>query len=279
MLGLTTAEGIGGATMIHRIRATAAAIAVSLAVAPWVAGAQEDTSGVIGSTSGGCTYNFGSGDFQWCISSTGSLQKLMSPNGAEHIAFGAIIEGNVLCVNNAALYYDRGGLINVAGWNPPTVVAGPTSSSVTVRLTSTDGVFQLDQRWTRDTVERDLTLQLTLQNISTVPTGPVRLMRLVDIDPNSNPSSAFDRSRYAVWFRSTDAVSIIALTLNPLPVVVVTSQPAISTTPPPCAPAPLATPNPANPGSTTTGVASISYDFPSLSAGQKKIVKIGYQVQ
>jgi hypothetical protein len=222
----------------------------------------------------GCTYNFGSGDFQWCVGSTGSLQKLMSPSGAEHIAFGVIIEGSVLCVDNEALYYDRGGLTNVAGWGPPTLIAGPTSGSVTIRLTSLDVIFQLDQKWTSDKSERDLTLQMTLQNISSLPTGPVRLMRLVDIDPNSNPGAPFDKSRFAGWFRSTDAVSVIALTPAPAPVVVLASQTNISTTPPPCAATALTTP-----GTGTTAVASISYDFGSISAGQKKIVKIGYQVQ
>jgi hypothetical protein len=144
---------------------------------------------------------------------------------------------------------------------------------VTVRLKSLDGTFQLDQKWSRDSTERDLTLQMTLQNIGPTAVGPVRLMRLVDVDPNGNPASTFDKSRYAAWFRSLDAVSVIGLTLNPAPVVAVSTQTPISLAPPPCVP-----PSDAVAG-ITTGVASISYDFPSISAGQKKIVKISYQVQ
>jgi hypothetical protein len=149
---------------------------------------------------------------------------------------------------------------------------------VTIRLVSLDGIFQLDQKWTRDTTERDLTLQMTLQNIGAAAIGPVRLMRVVDIDPNSNPGSNFDKSRYAVWFRSTDAVSVIGLTLSPSPQVSVAAQTTVSTTPPPCAPTPLATPG-GGAISSTTAVAVVAYDFGTMNAGQKKIVKIGYQVQ
>jgi hypothetical protein len=144
---------------------------------------------------------------------------------------------------------------------------------VTIRLKTLDGNFQLDQKWSRDTAERDLTLQMTLQNLGATSVGPVRLMRLVDIDPNSNPGSSFGKSRRSVWFGSLDAVSVIGMTYSPAPVVAVSTQTPISQAPPPCEP-----PSDAVSGS-TTAVASISYDFPSIAAGQKKIVKIGYQVQ
>lgn len=259
--------------MNHRVRLARTVCALGLALVPWLGHAQEDMDGDVTPDAAGCTYNFGSGDFKWCVSSAGNLQMLMSPNNAEHLAFGAVIEGHVLCVNGDALYYDRGALVNVAGWGAPQVVAGPTSSSVTIRLKTLDGNFLLEQKWSRDTAERDLTLQMTLQNLGATSVGPVRLMRLVDIDANSDPSTVFDKSRRAVWFRNVDAVSVIGMTYSPAPVVAVSTQTPISQVPPPCEPPSDAV------SPSTTAVASISYDFPSIVAGQKKIVKIGYQVQ
>jgi hypothetical protein len=70
-----------------------------------------------------CGFRFGSGAFVWCVSESGTLTRLTSPAGAEHIRVGNVNEGYVVCAANASPYYDAGS--SSSGWGAPVVVPDP----------------------------------------------------------------------------------------------------------------------------------------------------------
>jgi hypothetical protein len=161
--------------------------------------------------SAGCTYEFGTGDFKWCLSSTGNLQRLTSPAGAEHLAVGIVVEGYAICVGDEdrADYHDRGGLPGL-GFGPPSVLAGPTSRGITISRTTLDGHFRLDQKWFADPAERDLTVEMTLHNLGAGGFESIFLTRFADLDLNGAPlGNTHGWARSSIWVRRIDAVSMI----------------------------------------------------------------------
>ena len=66
----------------------------------------------------------------------------------------------------------------------PTLLAGPTNTSVTIWRSSSD--FQLDQVFKLDKAEHDLTVTMTLTNISGAMIPDVRIARAYDPDLNND---------------------------------------------------------------------------------------------
>jgi hypothetical protein len=259
-----------GRKMSSRITLLATAVATLLAAA--AANAQSATTNAIAAgaepESTACTYIFGSGNLKWCVNEHGNLMQFESPAGQEHIRVGGYQEGYVVCVNgDAATYYDNG--LTEAGWFAPVLVA-KTTSSVTIDRTTSDGRFKLTQKWSRDTTERDLTVQMTLLNLG--PAVNVKLARNADIDANNDfVDDRYDASRYGAWVRDIDGVAMYGLTLSPAPTAVIES---VSVPTAKCNPVPAAVPGgPGDPG------AYVIYDFGALKTNAKKIVKVGYRAQ
>ena len=119
---------------------------------------------------------------------------------------GAAVEGYGLCVNNTLKAYDHA--CSGSGFGPPTVIAAQTATGMTIRRKSTDGLFPLDQKWSRDNTEHDLTEQMTLKILGPAASSVV-LWRLADInvdftDGADNATGLYDRldrSNYSIWFR------------------------------------------------------------------------------
>jgi hypothetical protein len=214
----------------------------------------------------GCTYSFTSSNLKWCVNEDGNLQQFESPAGAEHINFGTRPEGYILCVDGSLVFVDTA-VQDLFTMGPPQLLAGPTASSVNIRRTTLNGRWQFDQKWSRDAAERDLTLQMTLQNLGPAVTN-VRLVRVVDIDANSATANFYDAGRYSAVFRNVDTVAVTALTLNESPSVEIATVAGITYCDPP---------NVAVPGTSGDPKAYIIYDLGNMSSGKKKIVKIGYR--
>ena len=215
-----------------------------------------------------CTYEFGAtnGNFRWCISEHGNLMRFQSPNGQEHVRVGGLQEGYVLCTPDE-VYGDVG--ITAGGWGPPTVL-GRTSGSVTIRRETTDGRFRLDQRWTRDTVERDLIVRMTLKNLG--PRQTVMLMRNVDPDVNNDFDDDFwDQSAHTGWVRDIHAFTMTALTRTRAHRVVIDAPSLINVD---CAPFQAEFPGgPGDPG------VSVIYRLGSMRTNAIELVEVGYRVQ
>jgi hypothetical protein len=169
-----------------------------------------------------------------------------------------------------ATYYDTGFGANSGNMSAGSLFAGPTSSGVTVRRTTNDGNFLIEHKWSRDTTERDLTLQMAITNTSGAAIPSVKVLRIVDVDANGDTSnSGYDKSFLGTWIRKTDAVGVAGLTLNLAPITAIT----IFTTSVTCTPASVPVP------AVGDAMAWVGYDFGSIGSGSKKTVKFGYQVQ
>ena len=222
-----------------------------------------------------CTYPFTASNIKWCLNANGNLVSLQSPGTIEHIRYyGQAVEGYILCVNGALKAYDTAAF--GAGFGPPTVIAAKTASGITIRRKTLDGLFQLDQKWSRDNTERDLTLQMTLKNLG--PAANVELGRVTDVNVDFSLDKfsidLFDRTRNALWFRDPvngrDGVTMKLLTLNPNYYVVV----AAATNSIDCN-----YPQLAFPGGPKDVMGYARYSFGAMSSGAQKVVKLGYRVE
>jgi hypothetical protein len=259
--------------MTRRVTLLATAIATVLAAAGVQA---QNASGDISPESTPCVYNFGSGNLVSCASADGNLMQFQSPAGAvhEHMRVATLWEGYTICVNNVAAYYDLG--VVEAGFGPPVVISPPTASAVGIRRTTTDGKFQLDQKWTRDGTERDVKVTMTLRNLGPAATN-VKLIRTGDIDVNNTPANDYyDDSVVGAWVRDGTAdnvgVTMYGLTLTVPMTSVVDRNWAL--VPPLCAPVPAAVPGgPADPA------VHIIYSIGSMKLNGSKTVAVGYRAQ
>jgi len=156
------------------------------------------------------------------------------------------------------------------------VIAAQTAAGITIRRKTLDGTFQLDQKWSRDNNERDLTLQMTLKNLG--PAANVELGRVVDFNVDfsldGDYPDRFDRTRNTLWFRDPvngrDAVTLKLLTLNPNYLAIVANY----NSNPQCI-----YPQLAFPGGPTDVMGHARYIFGAMGNGAQKVVKLGYRVE
>lgn len=260
--------------------ATAVATLLAAAAAQAQDVVQKDLGEGVNPESAVCSYNFTASNIKWCLNANGNLVSLRSPGEIEHIRYNTgfgptAAEGYILCLYGALKAYDNAKV--GAGFGPPTVIAGPTATGITIRRKTLDGTFQLDQKWSRDNAERDLTLEMTLKNLGP-PVNGVELGRVTDVNVDYSLDGLFldrfDRTRYTLWFRDQvngrDGVTMKLLTLNPAYYVVVAKY----------EPAPECTyPQLAFPGGPQDVMGHARMIFGSMSSGAQKVVKIGYRVE
>jgi len=224
-----------------------------------------------------CTYSFTASNIKWCLNANGNLVSLQSPGTIEHIRWGSgdALEGYILCFNDALRAYDNA--FYSAGFGPPTVIAAKTATGITIRRKTLDGAFQLDQKWSRDNTERDLTLQMTLKNLSG-PAANVELGRVtdvnVDVSIDNRSPDLFDRTRNTLWFRDPvngrDGVTMKLLTLNPNYYVVVAKYVSDRQ---------CNYPQLDFPGGPLDVMGYARFSFGTMSSGAQKVVKLGYRVE
>ena len=194
-----------------------------------------------GTASTDCTWTFSTGSgatrLVYCVSSHGNIMQFQSPQGSEHIRVGTFVEGYVLCSGTTILAHDVG--FFESGWAPgTTVLAGPSGAGITLRRITSDFNWQLDQKFSRDVKELDVTVLMTLKNNG--PTvNDVRLARVVDMDINNDFSDdTQDRSDRGVFGRDS---SLIGFTLTNVAFNQFVDT-AVVGFGPACSPASLATP-------------------------------------
>jgi hypothetical protein len=146
------------------------------------------------------SYAFGAGStlFNFCLSNHGNIVRLTSPVNFEHIAVGTTAEGYVVCdLTGGVNYHDTASL--EAGWNAPSSVSLPGTLPFTVVRTTTDGRFTLTQVFNRNTVEKEIRIDMTVRN-NTAQQRNVLLLRYFDGDVNNDPGDdRYARTRDAVW--------------------------------------------------------------------------------
>jgi hypothetical protein len=145
-------------------------------------------------------YKSGSGEglMRICISDHGNIVKFESPEGFDQIGQGnlfrdgyAICTGSLPSIPNESHGYDTGAI--EAGFGPATVT---DLSPLTIVRDTTNGVFRMTQEFKRDSKEKDVTIEVTVQNLSGVDRPAVRLQRAFegDIDNNSTTNMWFGRT-------------------------------------------------------------------------------------
>jgi hypothetical protein len=126
------------------------------------------------------------------VSDHGNLLGFESPAGQQALSSG---EGYALCSNSGATVhgYDSGtlatsGHVPESGFGTATF-AQPTAGAfpLTVTRNTTDGKFKLTQVWAKpDATEKDVTVTMTLKNLSSSTINNVFLSRGGDFDLDSN---------------------------------------------------------------------------------------------
>jgi hypothetical protein len=142
------------------------------------------------------------------VSNHGNLLSFESPAGQEAVFAGN--EGYVVCTGGGGTVHghDTGGL--EAGFGTPTF-SQPTAGAfpLTVTRNTTGGAFQLKQVWAKpDATEKDLTVTMTLKNISGATLNDVLLVRTGDFDVGTGGTDRGAATLDSAWqwddVRATD---------------------------------------------------------------------------
>ena len=152
-----------------------------------------------------CDHTFTSGAakpanlLRWCVSNHGNLVMFESPTGQEHIRVGDFVEGYVACSGGVGLPTPHGFDIGPeeSGWGPATV-SGLSSDGVTITRTTTDGSIKTTSKFTRDTVNKQINLAVTVKNNTAATLFNVQYARIVDIDANGTFANDWTRTRDSV---------------------------------------------------------------------------------
>lgn len=218
-----------------------------------------------------CEHTFASGSgsslIRYCVSSGATIVQLEGPAGAEHLRVDEVIEGFVVCSGTIVQDWDLSA--TGSGFGPATVSSGPTSSGITLQRSSPR--FQLDQKFALDKNEKDVTITMTLKNISGAMIPDVRLTRAYDPDVNGNPAADLEvKSARAVWAGDVNAVTLTGTSWT------FAADTAIDNDSSPACSAGSGVP----PAITADArLASVTYRLGNLGPGAKKTVKFVYRLQ
>ena len=149
--------------------------------------------------SGGCFASLASGigptALIVCLSDHGNVVQWTTPAGVEHSTKN---EGYVLCSQGPLGPVVHGwdaGISTENGFGPPTILQpnGPNTLPLSITRTTDDGVFELEQRFSRDASEKDLTISMLVTNLGAVSRSGIRLARYFGMSPNrlnNSPNNA-----------------------------------------------------------------------------------------
>jgi hypothetical protein len=223
------------------------------------------------------------------VSNHGNLISFESPSGRQAVFGGR--EGYAVCsgAGDPVHGHDTGDV--EGGFAAPTF-SQPTAGAfpLTVTRRTTDGKFQLTQVWAKpDAVEKDVTVTMTLKNISSAPINGVLLSRSGDFDIGASSADLGAETIDSAWLWDDEGgpdVAPVGLKLTALTFgtnnatrietqsdwMLGRSSPALSATRSRCNDLFTQTPTP-EPGDFTM---RIFYLLDTLGAGQSKSVKFGY---
>jgi hypothetical protein len=225
------------------------------------------------------------------VSDRGNLLSFESPQGQENAFSDA--EGYAVCstqfgdetVGERVNGHDTGSVFG--GFADPTFSQpnGAGTFPLTVTRRTIDGKFQLTQVWNKpDTVEKDVTVAMTLKNISSAPINGVFLSRSGDFDVGTSSLDQGATTADSTWqwddgSSSADSsrvgTMLTALTFGTSHFPRVEQRPnwvAASGTRTGC----FAKNSLATPTSVQDLAMRVTYEVGSLSAGQSKTVKFEY---
>ncbi len=218
------------------------------------------------------------------VSNHGNLLDFESPATQEAVAS----EGYAVCSNRDPLPtvhgHDTGSVEE--GFGTPTFVQ-PTAGAfpLTVTRNTTDGKFQLKQVWNKpDAAEKDVTVTMTLKNISSATIQDLELSRSGDIDASGTVNDRGARTFDSAWLwddPGSDAaphggLKLTGLTFSQFPGETIETlaswQSSTTGTRRDCL-APTSLPTTALGGDL---VMRTTYELGDFNAGQSKTVKFGY---
>jgi hypothetical protein len=215
------------------------------------------------------------------VSTHGNLISFESPANQEAV-FNGPSEGYVVCSSSTDHGHDTGGV--EGGFGTPTFSQpnGAGTFPLTVTRNTTDGKFELKQVWAKpDATEKDVTVTMTLKNISTSTINGVVLARTGEFDVGTSGTDRGARTADSVWQwddvngPDSPAVGLMltALTFRTSHQVNIEStQSWLDITRTKCAVAAQTTPT--APGNFAM---KANYVLGNLSAGQSKTVKYEYR--
>ena len=134
------------------------------------------------------------------VSDHGNLMSFESPQGQEATFDGQ--EGYALCSNSSATVHGHDTGSAEAGFGTPTFSQfnGTGTFPLTVTRKTTDGKLKLVQVWNKpDAVEKDVTLTMTVTNISGAQINGVVLSRSGDFDVGSGSADQGARTADSAW--------------------------------------------------------------------------------
>jgi hypothetical protein len=218
-----------------------------------------------------CTYAFSSGgggsSVKYCVSANGTIEGFRAPTGQEHIAVGQLLEGYVVCTGTTAQAWDLSATAD--GFGAPTVLSGPTATGITLRRSSPQ--YQLDQVFKLDKKEKDVTITMTLTNISGAMIPDVRLTRAYDPDINNDFGDDLEvKSARGVWAGDVDAITLTGVTWGLPTDTAIDADPVAA-----CSPVGGIVPG-------VTGdarLAAVTYCVGNMAPGAKKKVAFIYRMQ
>ena len=139
-----------------------------------------------------------------CVSGDGTLEEFQSPAGSQQLAAADDLEGYALCSGTGAGLlvhgYDAG--LDESGFGAATLTqpGGPGTFPLTIVRETVDGLFELTQKYARDSGEKDFTITMTLKNLSASPITRVKLARYFNGDMDGDGADdLYDRTLDTVW--------------------------------------------------------------------------------
>src|SRR5215211_618669 len=134
------------------------------------------------------------------VSNHGNLLSFESPAGQEAVFTGEGREGYALCSGPSTVNgHDTGGVEEGFG-TPKFKQPNPGKFPLTITRKTTDGQLQLKQVWSKpDAIEKDVTLTITVKNISSGSSFVVVLSRSGDFDVGTSSTDQGARTGDSVW--------------------------------------------------------------------------------
>lgn len=149
----------------------------------------------------------GAGNFflGYCVSVNGNIVLLETPVANENIRTGTIGEGYGICDPTTGVEYaDYAGGNATNNWLPPVLLS---ASPLTIGRTTSDGIWQLKQTFTRNVADRAVKIKMELINQTAVARDAV-LLRYADIDANGLNNNLFQATMFSASASNINQVGI-----------------------------------------------------------------------
>jgi len=164
--------------------------------------------------------------FRWTVTTHGNIIRLESPAGFEHLGTGSRGEGYAVSMNTAigiVRYFDAGYVEgagcagNVRSWSPVVFETGLSAAGTTLIRDTCDGVWRLTQTFSRNAINHELTVSMSLRNLTIFNYPSVRLDRYFDGDLDGDIlDDTYSRTLDAVAGQDgiLDNLSLTAISFN-----------------------------------------------------------------